>query len=157
MRFFRALTLLGLALAAVAVASCEGRGERIPETGATLEGTVTYGKQKVMYAMVVAAGPGGPGSATGYIGEDGRYKLENVPLGQVKLAVITDAAKGQVMHAGLYAGPDAKGSKKKAPPKFIDVDQVFADPETSGLSTTVNQGKNEYNIVMKKPGKSKGP
>ena len=72
---------LGAGLAFL-IASCAGRNDRLPETGATLEGTVKYGQEEVPFALVIAVGEGP--AATGRIGEDGRYKLENCPLGEVK-------------------------------------------------------------------------
>ena len=149
MRVFKLIPVVGLAFMAGLSTSCE-KGERLEETGATLEGTVTYKKQSVQYAMIVVTGGGAFGSSSGHIGEDGRYKVENAPTGQVKIAVITEAVKMQVMMSGgKYAGPEAKGGKKPGPtPKFIDVDAKYANPDTSGITTTVNKGKNEYNIVI---------
>src|SRR5262245_55650180 len=77
------------------LASCGERGARLPETGATLEGTVTYGKDKVPVALVIVQGE--KSSASGSVSEDGRYRIENVPLGQVKIGVNTEAGKGQLM------------------------------------------------------------
>jgi hypothetical protein len=145
---FKKSAIVGVALVAGLLSSCE-KGTRLEETGATLEGTVTYKKQPVKYAMIVVTGGGAFGSSSGQIGEDGRYKIDNCPTGQVKIAVITEAVKMQVMMSGgQYAGPDAKGKKGGPAPKFIDVDKKFADPESSGITTTVNKGSNEYNIVI---------
>jgi hypothetical protein len=94
-------------------------------------------------------GGGSFGSSSGQIGEDGRYKVENCPTGQVKIAVITEAVKMQVMMSGgKYAGPESKSAGKGPPPKFVDVEPKYADPETSGITTTVNKGQNEFNIVI---------
>lgn len=148
MHYFRGLLLGGLAILAVTIASCD-KGKGLPETGATLEGTVTYKGEKVYYAMVIAAGgQGGTGQANSYIDEGGRFKLENVPLGEVKLAVVTAAAQGQFMSSQQYTGPDKKGAKK-ASAKFISIPAPYDNPDTSGLTTTISKGKNEYNIVIK--------
>jgi hypothetical protein len=129
------------------ITSCE-KGEKLKETGATLEGTVTYKKQPVPYALIVVTGGGDFGSSSGQIGENGRFRIENCPTGEVKIAVITEAVKAQVMmSSGKYAGPDAKGAGKAAA-KFLDVDKKYADPTTSGITTSVNKGTNEYNIVI---------
>jgi len=58
------------ALALLAVTSCGLREERLPETGATLEGTVKYGGEQLQFAMIRVETANG--SATGRIGEDGR-------------------------------------------------------------------------------------
>jgi len=146
MRSSKRFAIVGLAICIGMITSCE-KGQKLQETGATLEGTVTYKKQPVPYALIVVTGGGDFGSSSGQIGENGRYRIENCPTGQVKIAVITEAVKMQVMMSGgKYAGPEAKGAGKAA--KFLDVDKKYADPETSGVTTTVNKGANEFNIVI---------
>jgi hypothetical protein len=134
------LVLLGLGLLLV---GCIGRPDvRYPETGATLEGTVTYGKDKIGIALVVAQN--GSGSATAFIDDDGRYKLTNVPLGEVNIAVNTDAGKGQAFGKFMAA---AQG-KAKGAPRVVEVPSRFANPDTSGIKTTISAGANTYDIVI---------
>jgi hypothetical protein len=121
------------------------REKRLPETGATLEGTVTYAGQKVEVAMVIVQGK--DGSATAFIGEDGRYKAENVPRGEVNIGVNTVAGKGQIM-GKVVAKSQGKGEGPL--PKMIDVPAKYADPATSGITTTVNKGANTFDIVISK-------
>jgi hypothetical protein len=92
----------------------------------------------MLVAMVVAEGGS---SVQGFIGEDGRYKILNVPVGEVKLGVNVEAGKGQLM---------SKIMAKQAVPKVVNVPAKFADPATSGLKTTVNAGPNTYDIVIPK-------
>lgn len=139
---------------AMLIASC-GYGvkeERLPETGATLEGTVSLGTTKVPVALIIVAGPSS--SATGEIDEaTGRYKVVNVPLGDVKIGVNTEAAKGQLqgkLMSGYYRGPEAKAKGIVAPPTVVDVPQKYFDPATSGLRTTIQSGANSYDIVIPK-------
>jgi hypothetical protein len=131
--------LLGLALLIV---GCGPSGIRYPETGATLEGTVAYGKDQVGAALVIAQNA--TGSATGFVDDDGRYRLQNVPLGEVNIAVNTEAGKGQAM--GKFMA-QAEG-KAKGAPKIVDVPAKYADPATSGLKTTINKGANTLDIVV---------
>src|SRR5262245_44201942 len=136
---FRQLTALAVAVGCVTLTSCgSGRYVPIPETGATLEGTVSYGGQKLSAALIVVAGSGG--SAQAMIGDDGRYKVESAPLGEVTVAVNTAAARG--MLAGRAQG--------KTSVKIIDVPGKYADPVHSGIKTTVNKGTNTYDIVIPK-------
>ena len=131
------------------LASCSGKGERLPETGATLEGTVTYRGQKLSFAAIFVKGP--DAMAQGKVGEDGRYKVENVPLGEVEIGVNTSASKGDYMSLSMaqsYKGPEGKGKARASLPRFIDVPERYADPETSGIKTTVQKGDNTYDIVM---------
>lgn len=145
------LSLFGLVTGcALLAASCGESGVRYEETGATLEGTIKYGKEDVPFALVIVAGQGG--MATGDVGRDGRYKVENVPLGEVKVAVNTEAGRGDFMSYTMsqsYQGPEAKGAKKAAA-KFIDVPKKYHDPETSGLTTMIQKGPNTFDIVIPK-------
>src|SRR5438445_6718974 len=79
-RFALLRLVAGVALLAI---SCGERGDRIPETGASLEGTITYGGAKVPFALVTVMGE--KGMATGKIEDDGRYRVANVPLGEVSI------------------------------------------------------------------------
>jgi hypothetical protein len=150
--FHRRAALAAVAACGMLAASCDRAGhERIPETGATLEGTIKYGNEPVAAAMVIVAGA--DRSATGNVDEaTGRYRVENAPTGAVKIGVNTDAAKGMLtgkLMSGYYNGPEAK-SKKLTPPKIVDVPAKYANPETSGIKTTVNKGENTYDIVIPK-------
>lgn len=142
----RLLGQFGWAVAAVvclATVSCEP-GSRLPETGATLEGTVVYGKEPVPVALIIVVGDSG--SAQGFIGEDGRYKLTNVPLGTVKIGVNTDAAKGEL--TSRMMAQSQGGKVKVARPRFIEVPKRYGEPATSGLTTTINKGANTFDIVI---------
>ena len=135
------LVLLGLGLL---LAGCIGRPDvRYPETGATLEGTVTYGKDKIGVALVIAQNSSG--AANAFIDDDGRYKLTNVPLGEVSIGVNTVAGKGQAMGKIMAA---AQSKEKTAAPRIIDVPSRYADPATSGIKTTISAGANTYDIVI---------
>jgi hypothetical protein len=146
-RIRQCLPLLVVAGFGLWLAGCGGgvRYHKYEETGATLEGTVTYGDQKLEVAMVIVQGQNG--SATAFIGEDGRYKATNVPLGAVNLAVNTDAGKGE-MQGKFMAQSQGKGGGTL--PKVIDVPAKYANPTTSGITTTINKGANTYDIVIKK-------
>jgi hypothetical protein len=137
-------------MAALLIVSCSGSRERkLPESGATLEGTVTYNGQALEFAMILVQGP--DGAATAYIGDDGKYKVENVPLGPVKIGVNTSAARGQFqskMMSGNKEAADPGKSKRLSAPRFVDVPPKFFEPETSGLTRTIEKGVNTYDIVL---------
>jgi hypothetical protein len=135
------LALLGFGLL-VAGCSIKEPEVRYPETGATLEGTVTYGKDRVGAALVIAQN--GTGTAQAFVDDNGYYKLDNVPLGEVNLAVNTDAGKGKAMGQANAAA----AGKAKGPPRIIEVPKQFGDPNKSGIKTTVNKGPNTYDIVI---------
>jgi hypothetical protein len=139
------LALLGVIVEfAVLTMSCGERGERLPETGASLEGSITYGGTRVPFAQVTLMGQNG--MATGNVQEDGHYRIRNAPLGEVKIAVNTTAAKGEYVSKVMA---ESKG-KGRSPSKFVDVPAKYHDQETSGLKTTVTKGVNTYDIVIPK-------
>jgi hypothetical protein len=135
------LALLGLGL--LLIGCTRGVDEiRYPETGATLEGTVTFGGDKVGAALVVAEN--GTGSANAFVDDNGHYKLENVPLGEVNIGVNTDAGKARAK--GLSQAQSQ--GKAKGAPRIVEVPNRFADPAKSGIKTTVNKGTNTFDIAI---------
>jgi hypothetical protein len=134
------LALLGLGLL---LTGCSNE-VRYAETGATLEGTVSYGTEKLGAAFLVVQNK--TGSSQGSVDENGHYKLENVPLGEVNIAVNTDAAKGMLMGKAMQA---SKG-KATGAPKITEVPRMYHDPNTSGIKTTVNKGQNTFDIIVPK-------
>lgn len=153
MQLSRQLLLGVTAVAAFTAVSCGGGGgiEPIKETHATLEGKVTYGNEPVPMAMVIVAqaGPGG-GAATAFADDEGNYKVENIPVGDVLIAVNTDATKGQ-MSGRAMAGTDPKAKGKKVvTPKFVEVPKKYHNPDKSGLTTSTQKGPNQYDIKIPK-------
>jgi hypothetical protein len=126
--------------------------ERLPETGATLEGTITYGNEKVPVALIIVAGTNS--SAQGHVDEvTGRYSVANVPLGPVKIGVNVKAAEGEMtgkMMSGWYQGPEAKKQGIVAPPKVVNIPTKYFEPNTSGITTTINAGNNTFDIKITK-------
>ena len=124
----------------------------LPESGATLEGTVNYNGEAVLFALIIVQNNNG--SATGKIDpQTGRFRIQNVPLGEVNIAVNTDAGMGDyqqaIMQSGAYKGPDSKGAGG-AKLKNVPVPKKYHDVATSGLSTTIVKGANTFNIVIEK-------
>jgi hypothetical protein len=123
--------------------SCGEKGESVPQTGATLDGTVQYGDEPVHFALVIAVGQVGA-SAQGRISEDGHYHLDNVPLGEVKISVNTPAGEGDWRTYSM--NPANKGGGKKR----IQVPEKYYKPETTTLKTNINKGPNTYEIKIPK-------
>ncbi len=141
----RSIAILALAGIGCAFAGCGVKEIRIPETGADLSGTVTYNGEKVPVALVIVQGAGA--SATGNIGDDGRFSIKNVPIGEVNIGVNTEAGKGE-LRGKMMARAQTK--QKVEMPKVIDVPSKFFSPATSGIKTTINKGSNKYDVVIKK-------
>jgi hypothetical protein len=139
-RMFHRLAVVGVSLL---LAGCHGRYTKLPETEATLEGTVTRGSDKVPSALVIVQGA--DGSATGYTDDDGHYKIENVPLGEVRIAVNTDAGKGAMKSRQMA---QSQGKQKGPLPKMVDVPAKYANPNSSGITTTIEKGENTFAVQI---------
>ena len=123
---------------ALFLSGCGGFGaQRVAESGATLEGTVTYGKEKVPAAMIIAKGSSG--TTEGFCDDDGKYKLTNVPVGEVTIGVNIQAGQGQLM---------SRKMNKEQVPKIPNVPMKYADPGTSGIKTTIAKGENKFDVEI---------
>ena len=145
---------VGLLISTCILAGCTRYEYRLPETGATLEGTVTYGAETVPMAQISVLGE--KEQAIGVIEEDGHYVVTRAPLGAVKIGVNTEAMRSQAIGqqmAQSYKGPGAKGASRAAAPRFINLPARYQDPETSGITTTIKKGKNTFDIVLTPGGK----
>jgi hypothetical protein len=122
-----------------AVACMSPRYEPIPDTGASLTGTVTYKKQKLTGGLITVAGDT-PGSSS-EIKPDGTYTVNSVPVGNVIIGVNTAMAKAKA--AGMRSAP-----KDVQPPPVVDIPAKYASPGSSGIKTEIKPGPNTFDIVI---------
>jgi hypothetical protein len=139
-------------LAVVLPAAVAGCG---PKTG-TVAGKVSVDGRPINAGIVSFLGaevePGARNSSTGTIHADGSYLAHGVPVGPIKVCIIPDIMSGIMsggrarrrplpppgMPAALLA-PTA--APVQIPPKYTKFD-------TSGLTLTVQGGRNPFDIVM---------
>ena len=142
-QFIRGLALTGIVCL---IAGCWTGPKEItyPETGATLEGTVSYGKDKVGVGMVIAENSSG--SATGFVDDEGRFELKNVPLGEISIGVNIDAGRGNAMGRLM----SQTQGKAKSAPRVLDLPKKYQNPATSGIKTTIVEGENHLDVVIPK-------
>ena len=146
-----AARLLAAALL-LSAGSCgyNGPTEPLPVTGATLEGDVTYGGEKVPVALVVVRKVGGGGGASAFTDEDGHYRVLNAPLGPVQVGVNTGPTRAEMsLRARAASGSDTKASPKPAA-KPIDLPAKFHNPESSGVTATVGAGVTKFDVALRK-------
>jgi hypothetical protein len=149
LRHPRRFAVLFLCLGLPFISACGVRESKIDESGATLTGTITFQGAPLEFAQVTARQ--GDKNAQGVIGEDGKYKIENAPIGEVQIGVNTAAQQGAFTAKQMAAGAasaDPNAPKKINMPKFVNVPEKFFDPATSGLKTTVQKGDNTYDIKI---------
>ena len=123
---------LVIPLVTVATWGCGARGDT---NLAKVGGLVTFDGKPVSSGAINVLSEGGA-TATGAIDSQGRYTLSVVP-GNYQVAVrATDG----------FATMDAAG--KPVPAKSL-VPEKYSDINTSGLTVTVQSGKNEINFDLK--------
>lgn len=147
-RNLRPFALLMLFACMPLIGGCGVSETTLAESGATLTGTITYKDEPIEFAMVIVQGENNV-ATTGKVRDDGKYLVENVPLGPVKVAVNTQAAMGDFTSKNMQQNSsalDPKKSGKISAPKFQDVPKKYFVVETSGLTTTIQKGENTFDI-----------
>jgi hypothetical protein len=153
-----------VALAVLAgVAGCGG------ESPGTITGKVTADTGVVKGGRVIYSSAKGKSVMTS-IKEDGSYTIEGVPPGEAKIAVQTKFLGVIASLAGIKSipanSPQLAGqmSPDEAARRFVAILPQYEDPETSGLTYTVQSGSQEHNIPVQtgpgagtKKGSSGGP
>jgi hypothetical protein len=141
-RLARMTAALGVLLACLVAVSCSDL-ETLELSSATLEGSVTYQNKPVPYALVIVTTP--QSSSTANADASGKFKVEHAPVGQAQIGVNTDAGRGMMMSQTMAAKQGGGGAP---PPAFVDVPKKYFDPKTSGITTTVADGPNTFDIKL---------
>ena len=139
-RWFLRATLLVLLV--VALAGCS-------RPKGTVTGKVSYNGEAVPSGTVAFYGKDDEVSSAP-IGPDGTYEATKVPLGEVKVTVTTPP----------QSDPNAAERLKKNPmimergitikqEKVVSVPRKYNVPGTSGISLTVTQGSQPFDITLK--------
>ena len=161
LRTARPAVLAALIAGLILSAGCGGTSKT------SVKGKVTYAGKPLAWGMVTLVSADGA-TAAGFIDHDGNYSVDGVPTGPVKIGVDSPdpAQESRSASRGGDAGKDKKDSlgiedprahlkqdlppdRPKPPPgKWFPIPEKFADPNSSGLTGTVESGK-PLNIDLK--------
>ena len=113
----------------------------------TVSGQVTYKGKPLSSGFVTFAGEkGGPLHAE--IHSDGSYRVDNVPVGPVKIGVEPKAAQDASSH--MPRNPKDYGKIKAAVTQSgTGIPAAYSDPNQSGLTYSVTKGSQQHDIVLK--------
>lgn len=115
----------------------------------TLHGKVTFKGEAVPSGTIAFYGPGDQ-VANAALLPDGTYEATEVPLGEVKVAVTTPPPPDPKAAERLKNNPMVKerGITIKQE-KVVSVPRKYNLPGTSGISLTVTQGSQTFDITLK--------
>lgn len=116
--------------------ACTGCG---PSYG-DVRGTVTLNGKPVTKGIVIFLDETNL-PYSGEIQPDGTYSIQKIPAGPVKVYAYTRPPSSATLRTRDPAAPAEK-------PGPDDIPAKYANPETSGLSTTIKSGSNEFNLAL---------
>jgi hypothetical protein len=140
-RDFPKLCLMWLIMVA---AGCGGSRPRIGQVSGSVQyknevlrsGTITW-----TVAFVSEDGQ----MVTALVGQDGRYKAENIPTGSAKIAVVGTPQ----MPPGLRGAKEKPIQPDERDRRLLRALEKFKDHNKSGLMFTLNKGQQEHDIELK--------
>jgi hypothetical protein len=127
-----------------------------------VRGKVTVGKKALTTGTVMFYGKSGI-TASATIDPDGNYEMNDAPVGECRVTVsVPTLPTDPMVRARLKSGgmklpegpkdptkssPDLP-SAPRVPKEVVPIDIKFSNPETSGLSFTVQKGEQTFNIDL---------
>ena len=140
----RRVTALLLSVLLAAAGGCSKR--------ATVTGKVTYQGRPVTHGSVILLNADNT-ARSGAIAADGSYSIDDVPLGTVKIAVIShDPNKGRSVVRGRkpVRSDNTEGTDpRKVAAEWFQLPPRFESATSSGLSCDVGSGQVHYDIELK--------
>ncbi len=122
---------------------CGGSNSQVPKTGATVSGKITFSKIPLNVGQITMHGKdsGGKDFAHGAdIQEDGSYKIENAPLGEVKISIFVPPHSGPT--------PTPITGEKPTPVSKVNLPPHYNSPATSKITLKVQSGEQTFDINL---------
>jgi hypothetical protein len=119
-----------------------------------LKGKVTYQGKPVVYGAVIVVGPDGL-RRKGGLRDDGSYEIDKLPRGLCKISVHSPEPRDRnALPPEMRRPPNGPaGAPADLPPidksKWMELPDQYADPDASGVTTTINGGENHFDIELK--------
>jgi hypothetical protein len=142
--------LVGLIGVSSVLSGCGGSGT----TRGSLSGKVTLDDKPLTAGTVIFSNKDASEVDRAPIQSDGSYKSDNVPLGDVRIAVLAPSEgpkmpPGAKLPTGIPADhPQAKMYAESGSGGF-NIPKAYSDPATSNLTFKVEGGSQTYNIPLK--------
>jgi hypothetical protein len=126
---------------------------------ATVTGTVSYKGQPLKGGTVVFLTDPGGHPFRSEISQEGKYTINGVPPGSVKITVSTASLRPPQIPRNVNMPtppkdvplpPGAKYNQTGDPSRYTWIPDNYGDPEKSGLAYTVQPGEQTHNIDLAK-------
>jgi hypothetical protein len=122
---------------------CGGQGK------GTVSGKVTY-QGKPLPSGFVTFVPEQGAALHSEIQSDGSYRMNNVPLGAVKISVEPKSAQDTLKSSAMPRNPkDFSKAKTAMTESDAKIPSRYADPNKSQLTYTVTKGSQQHDIDLK--------
>jgi hypothetical protein len=124
--------------------------DKTPEIAGSIKGVVTCAG-KPLPGGTVAFHPAKGKPVVGVLQADGSYAIKNIPAGEYRVTLETESAKPQPKEK--LPPKDKDTSKVEAPKdtgRYLPIPRVYADPKTSPLVFTVQNGQNNADLHLAK-------
>jgi hypothetical protein len=108
-------------------------------------GKVLFKDKPLQTGTVLFVSPDGSRQGFSPIAADGFYRIENVPVGTVKIAVVSEPR----VPPGLKAAKPPFRTSDQTNEDYVPIPLRYMDPEHSGLTCTVEAGKQTHDLILK--------
>jgi hypothetical protein len=108
-------------------------------------GKVLYNNKPLPSGTVLFVGPEGSRRGFSPIGPDGTYRIENVPVGPVKIAVVSEPRVPPGLMRGQAPGPQPPDQAKN---DYVPIPARYENPNQSGLTYTVESGRHTKDLTL---------
>ncbi|MCI0458947.1 MAG: hypothetical protein L0Z62_18470 [Gemmataceae bacterium] len=138
------LALCSLVLLIAAAVGCGG------QTTGTLVGKIRLGKNPLKVGSVAVYSEDGKRSGMGeIIDDDGTYLVRKAPAGKVKIGITVPTAE-ELLPPDPNMDPELRKHLAAQVKKLVPIPDVYADPDKSKLTTTVEPNvETTYDIDLK--------
>jgi hypothetical protein len=129
------LRFFGVTLAFLLALNLVGCSGKSAESTTSVEGVVKYKGAPLPGGRITFSSAKEKGKiAAASINNDGTYKVNNPPIGEVKIGV---------------EGPSPPSDSSKGNKPLVVLPKDYANPDKSGLTYTVKEGSQTFNVELK--------
>jgi hypothetical protein len=110
-----------------------------------VSGKVLYNDKPLPSGTVLFVGQDGSRRGFSPIAADGTYRFENVPVGAVRIAVVSEPRVPPGLMRASGPGPQPSAPTRN---DYVPIPARYEDPEHSGLTFTVEGGRQTRDILL---------